>query len=165
MNGAIITVENLGKQYRIRHQTERQRYVALRDVIAARFGGRLFSGRSQPSTLNPQPSTSFGGLLGAARCLLRGPARRDRRHHQAPRGGQKHRLKTLSRITEPKEGRAGIKGRVAGLLELGTGFHPELTRCQKCFLNGAILGIMRAKIGKNFCEIPASVRRHGTARF
>src|SRR6202007_2460823 len=64
-------------------------------------------------------------------------------------------LKILSRITEPTEGRIRIKGRVASLLEVGTGFHPELTGREKLYLNGAILGMTRAEIRKKFDEIVA----------
>src|SRR5204863_4338882 len=64
-------------------------------------------------------------------------------------------LKILSRITEPTEGRAQIRGRVASLLEVGVGFHPELTGRENIFLNGAILGMARAEIRRNFDEIVA----------
>src|SRR6195952_876791 len=62
-------------------------------------------------------------------------------------------LKILSRITEPSEGRVTLKGRVASLLEVGTGFHPELTGRENIFLNGAILGMSRAEINRKFEEI------------
>ena len=64
-------------------------------------------------------------------------------------------LKILSRITEPTEGRVTIKGRVASLLEVGTGFHPELTGRENIYLNGAILGMTRAEIRRKFDEIVA----------
>ena len=64
-------------------------------------------------------------------------------------------LKILSRITEPSEGRVTIKGRVASLLEVGTGFHPELTGRENIYLNGAILGMTRAEIRRKFDEIVA----------
>ena len=64
-------------------------------------------------------------------------------------------LKILSRITEPTEGRAVLRGRVASLLEVGTGFHPELTGRENIFLNGAILGMTRIEIHKTFDEIVA----------
>ena len=64
-------------------------------------------------------------------------------------------LKILSRITEPSEGRVTIKGRVASLLEVGTGFHPELTGRENIYLNGAILGMTRAEIKRKFDEIVA----------
>src|SRR3954454_14500739 len=64
-------------------------------------------------------------------------------------------LKLLSRITEPTEGRAEVHGRVASLLEVGTGFHPELTGRENVFLNGAILGMGRQEIRRKFDEIVA----------
>jgi lipopolysaccharide transport system ATP-binding protein len=64
-------------------------------------------------------------------------------------------LKVLSRITEPTSGGIGIKGRVASLLEVGTGFHPELTGRENIFLNGAILGMSRAEVKRKFDEIVA----------
>src|SRR5207253_11300989 len=64
-------------------------------------------------------------------------------------------LKILSRITEPTEGRAEIHGHVASLLEVGTGFHPELTGRENIFLNGAILGMKRAEVRRKFDEIVA----------
>src|SRR5437870_5968778 len=64
-------------------------------------------------------------------------------------------LKILSRITEPTEGRVSIRGRVASLLEVGTGFHPKLTGRENIFLNGAILGMSRAEIRRKFDEIVA----------
>src|SRR5207247_1281272 len=62
-------------------------------------------------------------------------------------------LKILSRITEPTEGRAILRGRVASLLEVGTGFHPELTGRENIFLNGTILGMKRAQVARNFDDI------------
>src|SRR5213596_2272399 len=64
-------------------------------------------------------------------------------------------LKILSRITEPTEGRVSIRGRVASLLEVGTGFHPELTGRENVFLNGVILGMTRAEVRRKFDEIVA----------
>ena len=64
-------------------------------------------------------------------------------------------LKILSRITEPTAGRVNIRGRVASLLEVGTGFHPELTGRENIYLNGAILGMTRREIGQKFDEIVA----------
>lgn len=64
-------------------------------------------------------------------------------------------LKVLSRITEPTEGRVGLKGRVGSLLEVGTGFHPELTGRENIYLNGAILGMQRAETTRKFDEIVA----------
>src|SRR5207302_4769454 len=69
--------------------------------------------------------------------------------------GKSTMLKLLSRITEPTEGRAVLRGRVASLLEVGTGFHPELTGRENIFLNGSILGMKRAEIQRKFDEIVA----------
>ena len=71
-------------------------------------------------------------------------------------------LKILSRITEPTSGEARIRGRVASLLEVGTGFHPELTGRENIFLNGAILGMRKAEIARKFDEI---VEFSGCARY
>src|SRR5262249_56195308 len=70
-------------------------------------------------------------------------------------GGKSTMLKVLSRITDPTEGRVEIRGRVASLLEVGTGFHPELTGRENIYLNGAILGMTRAEIRRKFDEIVA----------
>src|SRR6202040_3996129 len=64
-------------------------------------------------------------------------------------------LKVLSRITEPSEGKVRLRGRVASLLEVGTGFHPELTGRENIFLNGAILGMTQREIRRKFDEIVA----------
>ena len=68
-------------------------------------------------------------------------------------------LKLLSRITEPTSGRIRLRGRVACLLEVGTGFHPELTGRENIFLNGAILGMQRIEIQRKFDEIVAFAQR------
>ena len=86
---------------------------------------------------------------------LRGQARRGARHYRAERRRQITLLKILSRITEPIAAGVSLRGRVASLLEVGTGFHPELTGRENIFLNGAILGMTRAEIRKKFDEIVA----------
>jgi lipopolysaccharide transport system ATP-binding protein len=68
-------------------------------------------------------------------------------------------LKILSRITAPSEGRVRLRGRVASLLEVGTGFHPELTGRENIFLNGSILGMSRAEVRSKFDEIVAFANR------
>src|SRR5213596_1588058 len=72
-----------------------------------------------------------------------------------PKSSGWNRIRAVSRITEPTEGRVRIKGRVASLLEVGTGFHPELTGRENIFLNGAILGMRREEIKRKFDEIVA----------
>jgi lipopolysaccharide transport system ATP-binding protein len=75
------------------------------------------------------------------------------RHHRPQRRGQEHAAEGLSRITEPTEGLARVRGRVASLLEVGTGFHPELSGRENIYLNGAILGMSQAEIKRKFDEI------------
>jgi lipopolysaccharide transport system ATP-binding protein len=152
MNDAIITVENLSKKYRIKHddKTGVPRYSALRDVIASKFTG-LFQNRK--SKIKSRKSVEdFWALKNVSFEVLRGEVVGIIGRNGA---GKTTLLKILTRITEPTEGRVHIKGRVASLLEVGTGFHPELTGRENIFLNGAILGMTRAEIKAKFDEIVA----------
>lgn len=147
-----IRVEGLGKMYRIGGPVER--YKTLRDTLSgavAQAGKRLRgllgggNGDSQKYetiwalkdvSFEVQPGEVVGiiGRNGAGKSTL---------------------LKILSRITEPTEGRVEVRGRVGSLLEVGTGFHPELTGRENVYLNGAILGMKRAEVDKKFDEIVA----------
>ena len=154
---AVITVENLGKKYTISHQ-QREQYTSLRDIITngvTNFGNRLLSPFRRslapcPLTLAPASHEDFWALKDVSFEVKQG----DRIGIIGRNGaGKSTLLKILSRITEPTTGSVRIKGRVASLLEVGTGFHPELTGRENIFLNGAILGMGRSEIKKKFDEI------------
>jgi lipopolysaccharide transport system ATP-binding protein len=152
MTELAVRVQNLGKQYRI--GALQPRYRTLRDTLASaarkpfRAAKKLGLGngehREEKKTFWALKDVSFelgcGEVLGV---IGRNGA------------GKSTLFKLLSRITDPSEGSAEIHGRVGSLLEVGTGFHPELTGRENIYLNGAILGMRRAEIENQFDEIVA----------
>jgi lipopolysaccharide transport system ATP-binding protein len=151
----VIRAEHLDKKYTIGHRLEVERYIALRDVIARTIGGWTRSARSMlrgEAIIAGDETEEFWALRNVCFEIRRGEVVGIIGRNGA---GKSTLLKVLSRITEPSGGRATIEGRVASLLEVGTGFHPELTGRENVYLNGAILGMTRAEIRAKFDEIVA----------
>jgi lipopolysaccharide transport system ATP-binding protein len=149
MSDIAISVENLSKSFRIAHEgNARGGYRTLRDDLIGLPRGLLVRlGRSDPPT-----SETFWALKDVSFEVKRGEVAGVIGRNGA---GKSTLLKILNRITEPTSGGADIYGRVGALLEVGTGFHPELTGRENIFMNGAILGMNRAEIRRKFDEIVA----------
>jgi lipopolysaccharide transport system ATP-binding protein len=137
----VIKVENLGKKYSLNHKTGSGSYLTLRDSLTSIF---------KRNPLNNSTEEEFWALKDLNLEIKHG----DRVGVIGQNGaGKSTLLKILSRITEPTSGKISVKGRIASLLEVGTGFHPELTGRENIFLNGAILGMCKTEIKQKFEEI------------
>ncbi|HEY5370736.1 MAG TPA: ABC transporter ATP-binding protein [Hanamia sp.] len=148
-----IKVENLKKSYIIKHSGEG--YVSLRETISNNVKS-TFQKTKNIATLNHIEKAPRKEEFWALDDVSFEAQQGDRIGIVGRNGaGKSTLLKLLSRITEPTSGRISIKGRIASLLEVGTGFHPELTGRENIFLNGALLGMARTEIKKKFDEIVA----------
>jgi len=153
MNDIAVRVENLGKLYRIGqfagYKTIRETlmdvaYVPFRRLRQKRDGRQKTINTGTPNTIWALKDVCFDVKRGEAVGIIGRNG-----------SGKSTLLKILSRITAPTEGRVQILGRVGSLLEVGTGFHPELTGRENIYLNGAVLGMKRAEVARKFDEIIA----------
>jgi len=143
MAETVIKVENIGKKYKI---GEKEKYLALRDIIVnmLKLPYKLITGKIslKKSYIWALKDVSFEVKKGEVIGIIgRNGA------------GKSTLLKILSRITEPSTGQITLNGRVSSLLEVGTGFHPELTGRENIYLNGAILGMTKKEIKRKFNDI------------
>ena len=158
MSSPIISVENLSKRYLVGHRAERggaYNYTALRDVLGREmrnFGRKALDVVRGRQVVQGDTVEEYWALKDVSFEVQQGEVLGIIGRNGA---GKSTLLKILSRITEPTSGRVTLRGRVASLLEVGTGFHPELTGRENIYLNGAVLGMSRAEIRKKFDEIVA----------
>lgn len=154
MSKPIISIEGLGKSYLVGHESTRnERYTALRDVVAKHaksLGRKALDMARGRQIVQGDVVEEFWALKNVSFDVGEGEVVGIIGHNGA---GKSTLLKVLSRITEPTQGRITLRGRVASLLEVGTGFHPELTGRENVYLNGAILGMTRSEIKEKFDNI------------
>src|SRR5215472_16584157 len=156
MPETVISVENLSKRYLVGHLSpERENYTALRDVLgreARNLVRKTVNVIRGQQVVQGDEVEEVWALKDLSFDVQRGEAIGIIGNNGA---GKSTLLRILSRITEPTDGRIRLRGRVASLLEVGTGFHNELTGRENIFLNGAILGMSKAEIKRKFDEIVA----------
>jgi|ERR1039458_3563365 lipopolysaccharide transport system ATP-binding protein len=149
MNDVVIRVENLGKRYRI---GERAPYRTLRDALTRAVSAPLRKSSVQSRSSGSVDGSEFWALKDVSFEVRQGDVIGILGRNGA---GKSTLMKILSRVTRPTVGNAQIRGRLGSLLDVGTGFHPELTGRENTFLNGAILGMSRRDIIRQFDEIVA----------
>jgi lipopolysaccharide transport system ATP-binding protein len=154
MSSTVISVENLSKCYLVGHRSaQRASYTSLRDVVAREarnFRRKALDFVRGRQIVQGDEVEEFWALKNVSFSVKQGEVLGIIGRNGA---GKSTLLKILSRITEPTKGRVVLRGRVASLLEVGTGFHPELTGRENIFLNGAILGMKQREIRQKFDEI------------
>jgi len=149
MSDTVIRVENLSKRYRIGSSQGHFKYGSLRDSLANAVKAPFRRLRSSSDSLKEAPKHIWA-LKDVSFEVKRGEVLGIIGRNGA---GKTTLLKILSRITKPTEGHVRLRGRVGSLLEVGTGFHPELTGRENIYLNGAVLGMKRIEIDRKFDEI------------
>ncbi|OAI56656.1 hypothetical protein AYO47_08820, partial [Planctomyces sp. SCGC AG-212-M04] len=156
MQKPIISIDSLGKRYSVAHERSSERYVALREVLGSTLRGVARAAAGFVTGAGRPDSTVTGQDFWALRDITLDVEEGDVVGVIGRNGaGKSTLLKVLSRITEPTEGRVVLRGRVASLLEVGTGFHPELSGRENIFLNGSILGMTRGEVRRKLDEIVA----------